>query len=147
MNRMRLALSLAVLCPCLALSLRAQDATQTADAPSDNPPVIVKTETLPSVILDKGPHQQTIQTMTLLTDSSGVVTTNVSSVVALGTGLNYFDPAQKDWVPAIRRLTLFQARRRPRGCNTPSRCWAIRIKRAQSGSPCPKNQECPTGRR
>ena len=52
---------------------------------------------LPPVILDKGPHQQTIQTTTLLTDVDGVVVTNVSSVIALGTGMNYFDPAQNDW--------------------------------------------------
>ena len=50
------------------------------------------------MILDKGPHQQTIQTTTLLTDVNGVVRTNISSVVALGTGLNYFDPARKDWI-------------------------------------------------
>ena len=89
---MRLALAFAVLCSLLALPLGAQDAT------ASDPPVIVKTGALPAVILDKGPHQQTIQTTTLLTDASGVVTTNISSVVALGTGLNYFDPARKDWV-------------------------------------------------
>ncbi|MBI3416760.1 MAG: hypothetical protein HY043_15835, partial [Verrucomicrobia bacterium] len=103
MKRMRLALSLAVICPLLALSLRAQDATQTA--PAADAPVIVKTETLPPVFLDLGQNQQTVQTTTLLTDANGVVTTNVGSYIELAAGMHYVGP-KGEYLPAVAEFEL-----------------------------------------
>ena len=57
--------------------------------------------TLPPTIVSRTPHERVWQTVRVMADESGVLTTNISAYTELANGICYQDPQTGQWKDAV----------------------------------------------